>query len=79
MATIRTRPSQAITVQVSTSTSPLSGASGFSKHFDTRMVDTVDAFDDVSASSPSNSQVLIYLAADDTYTTNNRELDGGRF
>ncbi len=79
MAVIKTTPSQAITVQVSTSTSPMSGASGVSKHFITRMVDTVDGFSDVSASSPANSQVLIYLAASDTYTTNNRNLDGGRY
>ena len=79
MATIKTTPSQAITVQVSTSTSPLSGASGVSKHFVTRMVDIVDGFSDVSASSPANSQILIYLAANDTYATSNRNLDGGRY
>ena len=79
MAVIKTSPSQAVTVQVSTSTSPISGASGFSKHFITRMVDIVDGFSDVSASSPANSQILIYLAASDTYTTNNRNLDGGRY
>ena len=79
MATIKTNPSQAATVQINTSTSPLSSAAGFSKQFISRMVDTVNAFADVSASSPANSQVLVYVADSDTYATNNRDLDGGRF
>ena len=79
MATIKTNPSQAATVQINTSTSPLSSAAGFAKHFVTRMVDIVDGFADVSASSPANSQVLVYVADSDTYATNNRDLDGGRF
>ena len=79
MATIKVSPSQAVSVKISTATSPVSSAAGFSKHFITRMVDIVDNLADVSASSPANSQVLAYVAATDTYAVGNRNLDGGRY